>query len=185
MDERTDHELIYAAQAGDRRAFSALVERHYRFMFRVAWQWCGSRTDAEDIAQDAAIKLAQNIGAFRFEAAFTTWLYRLVVNAAKDHFKAKNRTDGREQPMFEDVQYASAELSPEERLECKDVLKALSKLPDEMRETVMLVCWRGMSHKEAGEALDCAEGTISYRVHEARKKIAELLEIEKKVKRHG
>jgi RNA polymerase sigma-70 factor (ECF subfamily) len=185
MDGRTDHELIYAAQAGDRRAFAALVERHYKYMFRAAWQWCGSRTDAEDIAQDAAIKLAQNIGGFRFEAEFTTWLYRLVINAAKDYFRAKNRDSAREQPIFEGVQYASAELSPEERLECKDVLKALGQLSEDLRETVILVCWRGLSHKEAGEALGCPEGTISYRVHEGRKKIAEMLEIEKKVKCHG
>ncbi|MCK5556526.1 MAG: helix-turn-helix domain-containing protein, partial [Alphaproteobacteria bacterium] len=66
----TDHELIYKAQAGDRQSFSMLVERHYKLMFRVAWQWCGIREDAEDIAQEATMKLAANIDTFRVRSFF-------------------------------------------------------------------------------------------------------------------
>ncbi|MFH1158087.1 MAG: RNA polymerase sigma factor [Pseudomonadota bacterium] len=181
----TDHELIYKAQAGDRPSFSMLVERHYRLMFRVAWQWCGVREDAEDIAQEAAMKLAAHIGAFRFESAFTTWLYRLVINAAKDYYKAKNRKTAREQPIFEDVQYASPEMSPEQKLMHKDVLIAISALPEPLKEAVVLVCWQGLSHKEAGEVLECPEGTVSWRLHEARKKIAGALETGQKGACHG
>lgn len=185
MSHADDHGLVREAQGGSREAFAALVERHYGLMFKVAYQWCGVREDAEDIAQDCAIKLAQNLQAFRFESAFTTWVYRLVINAAKDYYKAKNRRNARETPLFEDVVHASEEPSPEKKLEQKDVLKALSDLPEQLRETVILVCWQGLSHKEAGDILDCSEGTVSWRVHEARKKIAERLDIEKKVKRHG
>lgn len=185
MSDKTEHELIYDAQAGSRASFALLVEKHYRFMFKVAWQWCGARSDAEDIAQEAAIKLAHNIGAFRFESAFTTWLYRLVINTAKDYYKAQNRKNAREQPLFDDVQYISAELSPEEKLEGKDTLKAIAALPEQLRETVLLVCCQGLSHKQAGEILECQEGTISWRIHEARKKIAVALDMGKKEKRHG
>lgn len=177
MTEPDDHMLAKEAQAGNRRSFAMLVERHYRLMFKIAWQWCGVREDAEDIAQEASIKLAQNIGAFRFESAFTTWLYRLVLNTAKDYYKAKNRRNTREQPMFEDVVYASEEPTPEQKLEQKDILKALSGLPEQLKETVILVCWQGLSHREAGDILECSEGTISWRVHEARKKIAEYFEV--------
>lgn len=185
MTSETDHELIYNAQGGDRRCFALLVERHYRFMFKVAWQWGGNREDAEDIAQEAAIKLANHIGDFRFESAFTTWLYRLVLNTAKDYYKAKNRKNTREQPLFEDIDYVSSELSPEERVMHKDVLKAMAALPETLRETVVLVCWQQLSHKEAGEVLHCSEGTVSWRVHEARKKIAESLDLDRKGKCHG
>jgi RNA polymerase sigma-70 factor (ECF subfamily) len=155
-------------------------------MFKVAWQWCGTREDAEDIAQEAAIKLANNIAGFMFESAFTTWLYRLVINTAKDYYKAKNRRGAREMPLFEDAVYVSPDLDPEQKLSCKDTLKAISDLPEQLRETVILVCWQGLTHREASEVLDCEEGTVSWRIHEARKKIAETLEIErKKVKRHG
>lgn len=185
MTAETDHELIYGAQGGNRRSFSLLVERHYMFMFKIAWQWGGVKEDAEDIAQEAAIKLAHHIGDFRFESAFTTWLYRLVLNTAKDYYKAKNRKNTREQPIFEDVEYVAPEASPEEKMMHKDVLRAIAGLPESLRETVILVCWQQLSHKEAGAVLDCSEGTISWRVHEARKKIADILEIEGKGKRHG
>lgn len=175
MSTAEENELIREAQGGNRRAFSTLVETHYKMMFKIAWQWCGVREDAEDIAQEASIKLAQNIGAFRFESAFSTWLYRMVINTAKDYYKAKNRRNTRETPIYEDMQYVSAEATPEERLEHKDVLKALNGLPDQLKETVILVCWQGMSHKQAGEVLECSEGTISWRVHEARKKIMEFM----------
>lgn len=184
MIKRDDEELVSEAQSGNRRAFEDLLERHYGLMFKVAYQWCGMREDAEDIAQDASIKLAQNISAFMFESAFTTWLYRLVINCAKDYYKAKNRRNSREMPMYEDAVYISEDLTPEQKLSHKDTLKAISDLPETLRETVILVCWQGMTHAEASDVLECEEGTVSWRIHEARKKIAETLEI-KKVKRHG
>lgn len=185
MAEKTDHELIYDAQNGNRDSFALLVERHYRFMFKVAWQWCGAKEDAEDIAQEAAIKLARHIGDFRFESAFTTWLYRLVINAAKDLYKSKNSKSGREQALYDDVEYVSPEPSPEQRMMHLDVLKAVAMLPESLRETVLLVCWQGLNHKEAGEILECSEGTISWRVHEARTKITEALAAGQKGERHG
>jgi RNA polymerase sigma-70 factor (ECF subfamily) len=184
MIKRDDDELVSEAQSGNRQAFAGLLERHYGLMFKVAYQWCGVREDAEDIAQDASIKLAQNISGFMFESAFTTWLYRLVINCAKDYYKAKNRRNSRETPMYEDAVYISEDLTPEQKLSHKDTLKAISDLPESLRETVILVCWQGMTHAEASDVLECEEGTVSWRIHEARKKIAETLEI-KKVKRHG
>lgn len=181
-----DDELVPEAQAGNRQAFESLLERHYGMMFRVAWQWCGVREDAEDIAQEASIKLAQNLSGFMFESAFTTWLYRLVINTAKDYYRAKNRRAAREAPMYEDAVYISEEPTPEEKMEYKDTLKAISELPEHLRETVVLVCWQGLTHREASDVLDCEEGTVSWRMHEAREKIATSLELQRsKVKRHG
>lgn len=171
-----DIDLVKKAQGGDRAAFGMLIERHYSYMFKVAWQWCGVREDAEDIAQDCAIKLADKIFAFEFKSAFTTWLYPMVINTAKDYYKAKNRRNTREQPIFDDVEYVSDALSPEQKLEHKDILRAINSLSDQLKETVILVCWQGLSHKEAAKALKCSEGTISWRVHEARKKIKDILD---------
>lgn len=183
--QQDDHSLVRNAQAGDRQAFAMLVERHYGLMFKTAWQWCGNREDAEDIAQESAIKLAQHIRSFGFDAAFTTWLYRIVINAAKDYYKAKNRRATREMPLFDDVEYVSAAPDPERQLADKDVLRAVAELPETLRETVVLVCWQGLNHREAGEILNCPEGTISWRISEARKKISQALDLKNKGKRHG
>ncbi|MGE3624605.1 MAG: RNA polymerase sigma factor [Bdellovibrionales bacterium] len=181
----SDDELVRLSIAGDRAAFAALAERHYGLMFKVAWQWCGRRDDAEDIAQESAIKLARNIGSFHFDSAVTTWLYRLVINTAKDYFRAQNTRRGRETPMAEDFDAPSAAPTPEQQLSDKDVIKAINALPENLKETVILVCCQGLSHAEAGKILGCSEGTISWRVHEARKKLAAGLDEKNKEKRHG
>jgi RNA polymerase sigma-70 factor (ECF subfamily) len=185
MSKQTDQELIRGAQGGDRTAFARLLEQHYDFMFKVAWQWSGAREDAEDIAQEAAMKLASHIGDFHFEAAFTTWLYKIVLNTARDYFRQKNKRDLREQPLSESEQYASLESSPEEKAIHKDVLKFIAELPEELREAVVLVCGQQMSHKEAGAVLRCPEGTVSWRIHEARKRLAACLDMTRKGKSYG
>jgi RNA polymerase sigma-70 factor (ECF subfamily) len=179
---KPEDDLIRLAQQGDRQAFAALVRTHYALMFKCAWKWCGRRDDAEDIAQEAAIKLAENIRAYRFESAFTTWVYRIVINTAKDYYKAKNRRSARETPLYDDAVYVSAAPSPEQQLEARDTLAAVHALDEPYKETLMLVCWQGLSHREAGEILDCPEGTVSWRISEARKKISAFLGREK---RHG
>lgn len=175
MQEIPDHDLILAVQRGERDAFAALLERHYTLIFKTAWKWCGNRENAEDIAQEVSIKLAHAVDQFRFESAFTTWLYRLTLNVAKDYYRARNRRQAREEPMYEDMVYASQEATPEEKAQYKDLLRAIAVLPDALRETVLLVCWQGMSHHEASLVLRCSEGTVSWRVHEARKKIVAYL----------
>ncbi|MDA0240990.1 MAG: RNA polymerase sigma factor [Proteobacteria bacterium] len=86
-DEETA--LIKRAQGGDKGAFERLLQTHYDVMYRTAYKWCGNKMDAEDITQTACIKLARSIDGFRFESAFLTWLYRLVINTAKDWAKAR------------------------------------------------------------------------------------------------
>ena len=74
-------------RAGARRrqgAFGRLVERHYDFIYRVAWRWAGNRADAEDIAQDVCVRLGRAIRSYRGGGAFTTWLYAMTLNAARD-----------------------------------------------------------------------------------------------------
>ena len=80
----SDPDLIGRARDGDREAFGRLVERHYDFIYRVAWRWAGNRADAEDIAQDVCVRLGKAIRSYRGGGAFTTWLYAMTLNAARD-----------------------------------------------------------------------------------------------------
>ena len=82
--EPSDLDLIGQAQKGDSAAFGRLVERHYDFVYRVAWRWSGRKADAEDIAQEVCARLGRAIRTYRGGGAFTTWLYAMTMNAARD-----------------------------------------------------------------------------------------------------
>lgn len=79
-----DEALAEAAGRGDRAAFAALLDRHYDRIFRFAWRLTGARDRAEDLTQDICAKLPAALRRYRAEARFTTWLYRVTLNAARD-----------------------------------------------------------------------------------------------------
>ena len=92
--ETDDNALAMAAGGGDRAAFAALIDRHYDRIFRFAWRLTGAADQAEDLAQDVSILLARRIRQFRGDAKFTTWLYQVTLNAARDAGR-RNATRGK------------------------------------------------------------------------------------------
>ncbi len=169
MDEQTL--LIKRAQSGHREAFEALLSSHYDVMYRMAFKWCGNREDAEDITQNACIKLAKSIVTFQFRSSFRTWLYRVVINAAKDWAKARpkdrpQRTEDRitgidrmGYPAGEDTVYAM------------EILAHIRTMPKLERVALFLVFGEGLTHHEAAKVMDCKESTVSWYIHEARKNL--------------
>jgi RNA polymerase sigma-70 factor, ECF subfamily len=162
MDELS---LIRRAQAGDAESFSALVDLHYETIHRFAWKWCGHRANAEDIAQLACIKLAQSLAQYRFQAAFTSWLYRLVISCAQDWQRSQLRHDHGE--LSDDEPDCASQA--EDHIYLLQVLGQLATLGEGMKETALLVHAEGMSHAEAGRVLGVSESTISWRIHVIRK----------------
>jgi RNA polymerase sigma-70 factor (ECF subfamily) len=178
MTEPSETDLIKQAQRGDRSAFEALLRSHYDAMYRMAYKWCGNREDAQDITQTACIKLARALASFRFQSAFLTWLYPLVINTAKDWARARARHpagDGK------DPDYAQAPVA-EQKVYASQVLDRIRALPEREREAIYLVFSEGLSHREAAQAMACRESTVSWYIHEARKKLRSLRERES---RHG
>lgn len=173
--ELSMNEMIRAAQRGDERAFEQLLGHHYNMIFRTAYKWCGKREDAEDITQNVCVKLASIIGQYRFESQFSTWLYRVVLNVAKDYHKQTHRHRSREQADVDLGLFASDAPNAEESLVARHLYWCISKLPEKLRMAVLLVCAEGLSHADAGEALACKEGTISWRISEARKQLSACL----------
>jgi RNA polymerase sigma-70 factor (ECF subfamily) len=176
-----DDILAAKAVAGDRDAFGALLRRHYDRMHRVAWRLTGSIQDAEDVVQDVCLALVEKIASYRAEALFTTWLVGIVLNAARDHLRRRatlrRLRDGlsvvaglARGPDGRDL-YRTAWLASE-----------IARLSPALRECVVLVAGEGLSHAEAAAALGIAEATVSWRMHEARRRLR-LREIEEAV--HG
>ena len=165
--------MIKRAQAGDRRAFETLLQEYYDVMFRMAFKWCDNRADAEDVTQNACIKLARVIGSFRFESAFTSWLYRLVINTAIDWQKANHKKHSllsNSLPGGPDA---------EKDMQHKEALAQVLALPEKEKTALLLVFSEGMTHAEAAAVMDVKESTVSWYIHEARKKLTE------KERRHG
>ena len=176
--EESDEGLVARAVAGDRAGFAALVSRHYDMVFRVAWKWCGNREDAEDIAQDVCVRLGKTIRSYSGQAKFSTWLYRVVLNAARDHHRkrashAKKLDAWANEPSRPDVQEAEQDVDSEE---AETLWEAVRQLPPKQRDSVLLVYGEGLSHGEAALAMDCAEGTIASNIFDAKKRLKVLLQ---------
>lgn len=172
MKTHSDFQLIDMAVAGNDDAFRCLVERHCDLVFRVVFKWCGVKEDAEDIAQDVMMQLADKIRGFKPDAAaFTTWLYRVTINSARDAQRRQlSRRDNEGQ--YANVQeLRSSNLAQEARLVQDETILLLDRLPDREKEAVLLIFCEGLNHKDAARIAGCAESTISWRVHSARKKL--------------
>ncbi len=175
MDAASDGALIGRAVSGDRAAFAVLVERHYDFVFRVAFKWCGSRADAEDITQEVCVRLARAIRNFKGESRFTTWLYALTINAARDLGRKSRREAlkaeawGEHDALFGE---AAADDGDEERISV--LWRLVGQLPDKQRDAVLLVFGEGLSHGDASDVMGCAETTVSWHIHEAKKRLKQL-----------
>lgn len=166
-----DAPLIAAAIAGDRAAFSRLIERHYDRIHGLAWQLTGSRTDAEDVAQDVCCALVERIGGFRGEAKFSTWLCGIVVNACRDLHRRRRSRGG----LLDRLGVLARLGKGPDGRELHDAMwlkSAIAGLPAAYREAVVLVAGEQLTHAEAAAILGVSEGTVSWRLHEARKLLA-------------
>lgn len=170
-----DFVLAKAAASGDRQAFELLVSGHYEMIYRIAYQWCGKQADAEDITQNACIKLARAISSFRGESAFTSWLYRLVINVAKDWQRQQISTN-KQDPMPDNMIDTVSLSQVDETVYAEQVIASIHQLPDGEKEALLLVVSEGLSHREAADIIGCKESTVSWRIHEARKKLTKLFE---------
>ena len=165
-----DGELVAAAAAGERAAFEALLRRHYDRIYRVAWRMTGSATDAEDVAQEVCCTLVEKIGTFRNQAKFTTWLVGIVVNACSDHHRRVAALTRLRRHL---ATFAGLARAPDGRdLHGRLWLaSAIARLDRPLRETVVLVVGEDMSHAEAAAALGVAESTVSWRMHQVRRRL--------------
>ncbi|MDP9589782.1 UNVERIFIED_ORG: RNA polymerase sigma-70 factor (ECF subfamily) [Shinella zoogloeoides] len=165
-------ELVEKAAQGDRQAFAALIESRYDFIHAVAWRWCGDRQDAEDVAQEVCIRLASAIRGFKGASRFSTWLYSVTLNAARDQMRKRRRAAWRDAAYLREQVVLEAGRDEDDG---EELWQAVRQLPDRQRDAVLLIYGEGLSHAAAADVLGCAETTISWHVHEARKRLKVLL----------
>jgi len=167
----TDRELLQRHVDGDGGvAFGELFRRHRDRMYAVALRTTSNRELAADAVQDAFISAFRRADAFRGEAAVTTWLHRIVVNACFDRLRRRRPTS--ELPEYELADRHDDHASTEVRL---DIREALATLPEGQRAALVLVDMHGVSVAEAAEILGVAEGTIKSRCARGRAALAQHL----------
>ncbi len=166
--ETPDEALALAAARGDREAFAALLGRHYDRIFRLGWRLTGSPAEAEDLAQDVCLALPAKLGGFRGEARFSTWLHRVVVNAAHDR-RRRAATRAKAADGWGDWEVARRAADGEAAAALDWLAAAMRELPEDLRETVALVLGEELTHREAGDVLGLSEGTVSWRMSEVKK----------------
>ena len=165
-------ELIRKASGGDAQAFGQLVEMNYDFIHSTAWKWTRNRVDAEDIAQDVCVRLATAIRTFRGEGRFRTWLYALVLNAVRDVARKAVRDRRRTEEWGSDP---ALQAPPADEDDMQELWTAVQTLSPKQRDCVMLVYSEGLDQREAAEVLGCSEPTVSWHLHEARKRLRIIL----------
>ncbi len=164
----TEDLLLEAAWRGDEQAFAELLDRHYDQIYRFAYRWSGNTADAEDITQLACMKLAKTLHQFRFEAQFSSWLYRLVINCAKDWYKTERRHWAGTTAAPAPEQAGEISDPNEQFTYLQQILRLLDDMAEGFKETALLVLAEGFSHAEAASILGIKENTVSWRIHEIR-----------------
>jgi len=170
----SDLDLARRAKNGDAAAFRLLLERHYAMIYRLSYRFLGTAADAEDAAQDICLALASKLLGFKGESRFSTWLYRVVVNACRDERRKIASRDRYQAAYMALAAHEAADWADAESRKAW-LTNALGRLDDSLRETAYLVVGEELSHAEAGEILGIAETTVSWRMHEVKKRLRSMV----------
>lgn len=169
-------ELALAAAGGDAEAFSLLLERSYDRLFGLCFRLTGSRVEAEDLCQDICAALPAKLARFEGGSAFSTWLYRVAVNASHDR-RRRALTRAKAVQGWGDWEVNRTEAN-REQVKAQDwLMRAIGDLPDDLRDTVALVMDE-LNHRQVGEVLGISEGTVSWRMSEVKKHLKTMKESE-------
>lgn len=171
-----DREIIDRHLAGDKHAFEDLIVRYERRVWAICLRMCGNPDDARDASQDTFVTALRAIGGFRGEAALSTWLHRIAVNASLDVIRKRGRAPT---PVEEVPESTDTALGPDDEAIRADrsaaVHRALAKLSVEHRTVIVLHDLQGMQYPDVAATLDVPVGTVKSRLHRARMDLARLL----------
>ena len=176
MDEE---KLIKRAVKGDAAAFNELLGQHEKRMYAVCLRMCGNHEDAQDCLQEAMLRVYRAISGFKGQSSFSTWLYRVTMNACLDELrKRKNKLSTSLDGML-DAGWSPADErdTPEKHVlsaEKRTVIQqTIAELPEDMRSAIVLRDIQGFSYDEIAQMLEINVGTIKSRISRGREKLRE------------
>jgi len=174
-----DEDLVRRFLDGDAAAFGVLVERHERRVYNLALRMTGREEDAKDATQDAFLSALRKLRSFRGEAAFTTWLHRVTVNACYDLLRKRQRAPLlHERPDDEPERRPEPTPSPDHADDTAlsiDIQRALLQVPEDFRVVMILHDVQDLPHEEVAATLGIPVGTVKSRLHRGRVALARAL----------
>jgi RNA polymerase sigma-70 factor (ECF subfamily) len=184
MTKPTDRDLVDRARDGNAQAFGELVRRHQQRIHRLAVHMLRDRAEAEDVTQETFIRAYQALARFDGRSEPYTWFYRITINLSLNRIRSRktSRTthdtdDPRLDGVLTDKRPESADPggTAQRRQLYAALCQGIDGLSETLRTTLLLVCIDGRSHEDVSTILGAPEGTIAWRVHEARRKLKEFL----------
>ena len=179
----SDEAIVKRVQQGDVSAYNILVIKYQHKVAQIISKFVGNSADVNDVAQEAFIKAYKAINNFRGESSFYTWLYRIVVNAAKTYLESNSKrknhidVDSEEFQSIDAQGVLTSKESPDKIIESQElqqvILSAMNELPEELRQAIMLREVEGMSYEDMADLLQIPIGTVRSRIFRARQFIEE------------
>ena len=180
-----DETLIRQAAAGDHNAFAALLAAYQKPVYNLALRMTGSPDDALDLSQEAFLRAWRGLSSYRFDASFSTWLYRLAGNVCIDFLRRRKKqntiplyyTDEEDEEQELPLPHPAPNTEDQAllHLEQNQISEAMAKLEPEYRQALILRVIDGLSYAEIAAAMDIPEGTVKSRIARAREKMRRLL----------
>ena len=170
----TDSELVALSKKGNTLSFGELVKKYEKFVYNTAYAFLLNREDAFDVSQNSFIKAWRNISSFEEKSSFSTWIYRITVNSAKDFLVSKNKNSTLEiDEQVKDLSSPESEYIKKESL--SNIEMAINSLEEDLKEVVLLREIEELSYNEISEVLEIELGTVKSRLSRARAKLREVL----------
>jgi RNA polymerase sigma-70 factor (ECF subfamily) len=172
VNEASDGDLVSRFLDGDRSAFTALMERHERRVYNLAYRMLGRAEDAADASQETWLICLRKLSGFRGTSAFTTWLHRVAVNVCLDALRKRAREDP---AAGDELEPPPAPDPTEATAGTLDVQRALMQVPEEFRAALILHDVQGVPYEEIADSLGAPLGTVKSRIHRGRVALARAL----------
>ena len=182
--EPSDLELVGRTQRGEPEAFDLLARRYQTRLAKLVSRYINDPADVLDVVQESLLRAYRALDRFRGDSQFYTWLYRIGVNAAKNHLDSRSRRPGPERVVAIDSDDVSFELvetdTPEQWVSSEQMMNALTSavdaLPAELREALTLRELSGLSYEQIATQMSCPIGTVRSRIFRAREAVSRELE---------
>ena len=186
-----DELLLRKAQHGDPEAFEQLITPLEQLIWRICWHYTGNRENAEDCGQETMVRIWRSLENYRGECALESWVYRIAANCCMDYLRKKKRDKSVSMEPMQEQGFDPADPSPgtEEQVvaadEQKRLREAITMLPEDQREALIMTQLEKVPYEEAAKLLGVSEGTIKSRVNRAKARLKEILSGERELSPPG